>query len=311
LSEIRLFGFDEFFENSLLSNFQAQVFRNPINIYFDTKPDKEFAGRDCLVLLEPPTVNPELYDKRFLNKFDLVIFLSPWRAELYQSRHWSFQPIARPNLPMSYAADRRLRIAIINDHKFGACESSRYGFRRKVIKLAQFHDLPLDLYGTNWEMSRTIELRKRLSILRRTTSTSLKLDLQECFGDLFHKYSSFRGHAEDKIQTLVNYKYNLIIENDIDSLTEKLFDAVFAGAIPLFVGPNLGRFTKLNGLVIQLPDNPKDAIMEIEELIHKDHSELEFRIAEFVKDSSSMEFLSVDAVSSQIYEHIYRFELAS
>jgi hypothetical protein len=37
---------------------------------------------------------------------------------------------------------------------------------------------------------------------------------------------------------LASYKYSLVIENSIEYMSEKLFDSLFAGTFPIYVGPN-------------------------------------------------------------------------
>jgi hypothetical protein len=51
------------------------------------------------------------------------------------------------------------------------------------------------------------------------------------------------------------YKYSVVIENEASYVSEKLFEALFAGCIPKYVGPNLREFDFPAGLVIEVEAN--------------------------------------------------------
>jgi hypothetical protein len=53
---------------------------------------------------------------------------------------------------------------------------------------------------------------------------------------------SFKGTSDDKLTTLAAYKYSLVIENSVEYMSEKLFDSLFAGTLPIYVGPNPVEF---------------------------------------------------------------------
>ena len=47
------------------------------------------------------------------------------------------------------------------------------------------------------------------------------------------------------------YKFALVIENELSYMSEKLFDAFFAGCIPIYIGPDIAHYGIPKGLVIQ------------------------------------------------------------
>ena len=51
------------------------------------------------------------------------------------------------------------------------------------------------------------------------------------------------------------YKYAIIIENEADFVSEKLFDAIAAKCVPIYVGPDLSKYKKLSRCIIQLEPN--------------------------------------------------------
>jgi hypothetical protein len=69
--------------------------------------------------------------------------------------------------------------------------------------------------------------------------------LSEAFSHFFYKYPEYIGRVDDKFNAFSKYKYALIIENEADYVSEKLFDAIAAGCVPIYVGPNLSRYKNL------------------------------------------------------------------
>jgi len=153
-------------------------------------------------------------------------------------------------------------------------------------------------------MSRVLESRKRIAELRKCFRAREKLSTQEVFGELFLRYSSYRGISSDKFKTLSRYQFSLIVENDIDSLSEKLFDSFFSGAIPFYLGPKLNRYTDLEDLVIRLPDSVDGAFDVIRASISKSWSAKSAAIMDFVHDKNSMEKFSPKSVVRKIAEEI-------
>lgn len=228
-------------------------------VYFDSQPVRRGNAKTILILQEPPSVMPELYSKRILRSVDLVIIMSPWRAEAWNCSEWVFQPIKIPEMRSNLSLGQR--VALINDHKFSSSTTSLYGLRRKILKRASKCGLPIDLFGNNWNMPRKIEVQKRLAALRRTLSIPRLLNFSETVSNFAFDYGTlYQGWSRDKLETLQKYRYSLVIENDITALSEKLFDCLAAGSIPIYIGPNLRRFTDLGPFVLQIPSDEKGAI---------------------------------------------------
>jgi hypothetical protein len=65
---------------------------------------------------------------------------------------------------------------------------------------------------------------------------------------------TYMGSVSDKNSAMANYKVALVVENSSEFLTEKLFDAWFAGCIPVYVGPPVEAFGIPRSLVIQVTE---------------------------------------------------------
>ena len=51
------------------------------------------------------------------------------------------------------------------------------------------------------------------------------------------------------------YKYSIVIENSSDYVSEKLFDSLLSGCIPVYVGPDLSLYDLPENLYIQAEPN--------------------------------------------------------
>ena len=149
---------------------------------------------------------------------------------------------------------------MINGAKFSANRNSLYGFRRKISKELHKYRIDYDLKGVNWKMSKLKEIRERIWSVRKELQAENIPSLTEAFSDIFYKYPEYKGEVTDKIFTLSQYKYSLIIENEADYISEKLIDAILAKTVPIYIGPSLEKFAFLLRCVYQCDPNVKSIL---------------------------------------------------
>lgn len=266
---IRFFGTPHIELQELLVQdlFTQGISRNrDVEIYFDqARFDSQESAFRVLILLEPPSVMPENYEPSSLVKFDLVIPLSPWRAAIMGVEKFAFQPIAEPSI-MSHSTHRKKSLVFVNALKFGAVNTSLYGWRLEILKKAERAKLPIDVYGPNWDMSYFMEIRKRIAATRRALN-SVERKISEAWTNLFYRPKYYKGEAENKYITISKYQFMLVIENDLYSLTEKIFDALYSGAIVFYRGPRLKSHTNLAQYCYELPEHVEDALAFMKEII--------------------------------------------
>ena len=236
-------------DSLLFSKLKLVIFFN----YFDFL-NIDLHNFNVLILWEPKAVIPWQYKNNILNKFDLIIPVGKLRGSKFASRNF----IEHPYSYVFHEIDKGTRskdIVMINANKFSAEKSSNYGLRRKVS--IELSELPLvyDLYGPDWKVSKIKELRARWGAIRRSVRSVNFPDFHESLSHLFHKYSEYKGLADNKIQILSKYKFNLVIENESDWITEKIYDSIVAETVPLYFGMDLDTYPELNNCAIQLPRN--------------------------------------------------------
>jgi hypothetical protein len=145
-------------------------------------------------------------------------------------QRWTLEHLESPKIAGSERIDR---FVIINANKMSFVEGELYSLRR----LAAQKSSDIDVWGFDWDMP----------WFRRATKAfeELLIPLKHGFGikpaaikGWFKKPLSFKGTSKDKLSTLATYKYSLVIENSSEYMSEKLFDSLFSGTLPIYVGPN-------------------------------------------------------------------------
>jgi len=235
--------------------------KSDIHFEFNYSKDRgELPGKhNVLILWEPRSVMPWQYKNSSLKKFQLIIPISPWRAESLGLNKWILHPVTH-NENIQISSERNRTVVMINGAKFSANRNSLYGFRRKISKEFYKYRIDYDLKGVNWKMSKFKEIRERIWSVRKEIQAANIPSLKEAFSDVFYKYPEYKGEVVDKIFTLSQYKYSLIIENEADYISEKLIDAILAKTVPIYVGPNLEKFSFLSRCVYQCDPNLKSIL---------------------------------------------------
>ena len=111
-----------------------------------------------------------------------------------------------------------------------------YSERTRTVRWFEAnHPERFDLYGIGWnrnlfEGPAPVRLLNRVGPLTRL---------------LAEKYPSYRGTVDEKLPVLRKYKYSVCYENARDIpgyITEKIFDSMFAGCVPVYWGaPDISR----------------------------------------------------------------------
>lgn len=214
---------------------------------------------NVLLLFEPESVSPWQYRRSVLARFDLVIPMSPWRAERLGLKEWAYYPVEFREFRKEEEIRTR-EVVLLNAAKFSANGKSNYGLRRKISKRMYKFGIDYDLIGANWQMSKVKEFRERFWAIRRELICWKIPNLSEALSEFTYRYPEYRGETENKLKELVRFRYALIIENESDWITEKLFDALSAGCVPLYIGPSLARLPSLQRCVVELQPSVESVI---------------------------------------------------
>lgn len=219
-------------------------------------------SKRILINWEPESVEPELYSQRYYNQFGHRISPSRFWAEKIHGSFFTWPQeklLVAPKFEDWKIRDRK--IAIIQANKFSAHKDSMYALRRRVIwKLGSKGFLKL--YGKNWDSSPILNLRQWVSNARRQKARNISLNI----GTISRPPSGvYAGEVLDKNSTYKKFQMALVIENSLDYLSEKLFDAVSGGCVVVYVGAPLGPdFNDMPQILL-----PKPTLLNIEQAIYK------------------------------------------
>jgi hypothetical protein len=95
----------------------------------------------------------------------------------------------------------------------------------------------VDIFGSKWNLGILKDSKNAIKSLRSISSgATFSFNSLSNIGERFDNYF---GNAVNKIETLSDYRYSLVIENSLEYISEKLVDAILAGTVPIYVGPDL------------------------------------------------------------------------
>ena len=216
-----------------------------------------------LIQMEPETIFPAQYKKRIEDKYGLII--SPGSSKYSVDSDlfvgWPYKYHLNPAEPNEKDPDLRLaldfnsldallslenwkkrshKLVMIAANKVSPISSSNYGIRRHLAKTAQSNQL--EVYGSLWDEKIYFRARHRLAVLVAAMRQGTFPNLKHVYASLFRKYKTTKGAVPDKHKLLKDTKFNLVVENSNKVVTEKIFDALINGAIPVYIGPDLVDF---------------------------------------------------------------------
>jgi hypothetical protein len=120
---------------------------------------------------------------------------------------------------------------MVSGNKSSSHPDELYSRRLDIINWYDAHHPALfDLFGTGWEApapsSLPMRVARRLPVLRSLLAPKLNV---------------YRGTIGQKLETLAGYRFCFCYENFSSPdgwITEKIFDAMFAGCVPVYWGPD-------------------------------------------------------------------------
>ncbi len=246
------------------SNFDELEIEIYLNFHEGQKLDSK--KMNVLLLQEPKSVLPWQYQSKVLSQFDVVIPFGPWRAHALGIAHWVFMPYRFPLQAEAQNVNREIWLSMINAGKFSSSVNSNYGLRRVVCKKLVKEEIDFRLFGWDWNTSYVTELRKRYIALRASFLAKEKISWRETFSTLFHHFKAYQGGIKTKSQILQNSELTLVIENESDYVTEKIFDAFNYQTVPIYVGPDLGTLLpEIEQCLLRCEPNAESIIQRIKQ----------------------------------------------
>ncbi|MEO6035913.1 MAG: glycosyltransferase family 10 [Verrucomicrobiota bacterium] len=216
-----------------LEKFDAVVFLDyptRLNPYFQKLRRKNFR-KMFLFLLESPAIRPDNWNRDNHEPFKKVFTWNPSWADGKKYFHFHLpnklpEPVVfSPSLAQKFCCT-------IASQKYGKHPNEIYTERVNAIRwFERNHPDEFDLLGIGWDRF----FPKQFPVVNPVLAL-----LYRKFPRLPHwkSFPSHRGPVQSKRATLRQYRFSLCYENSIfpGYLTEKIFDALFAGCVPVYLG---------------------------------------------------------------------------
>jgi hypothetical protein len=244
-----------------------------------------------LIANEPRVVVPQHSDPRILRDFDKVIRVGrPDQSPVLKwPQTWNFQQLE---------ASRKRRAVVVNADKWSFVSGQLYWVRAAISA----NNDDVDVYGHGWDRGFLVRLAHRAFELLRTIGSAVFPNLKG-LRYVTATPRNYKGIAADKIATMSKYKVALVIENSPEVMTEKLFDAWFAGCVPVYVGPPLAPFGIPDSLVIRCDDTSLESInLAITRALEVDREVFSKAVRSFLDEPSTQSWRAFPAISDLLRE---------
>jgi alpha(1,3/1,4) fucosyltransferase len=254
---------------------------------------KNYPQKKVLLLSECTHLLPELNSCKYKSKFDLIFTYQDDLIDnefIFGSRY-SF------DFPKSINKNscRPFLSCMIAGNKRCSHSGELYSERAKIIEwFEKYNSNDFHLYGNGWDKpdKMAVSWIKRKILYKKPLNTFF-----------LKKLRNYKGRIETKKITMQNYKFAFTLENanNINGwVTEKIFDAMFAGCIPIYEGaPNINDYLPEN---CYIPTRDFKNISELH-LYLKHMSEIEYHsylesIENYIQSSQKDAFTIKEYVNS-------------
>ncbi len=308
-----------------------------VSINHSSKSYKNFTKfgktkNQCILLrFEPECIFPAQYKKKVTDKYALVV--THGRKENSQGKFYDicfpYSSLPNPNLQMTKGISvekilesdnfenlfkldnwlqRNIIVSLIASNKVSPIKRSNYGLRRDLSK--SFSKPILEIYGDLWNANFFKKILHRIRVAFHAIRNGCIPNLTSIYGSFFTKYRNYVGPIVDKRPITEQSKFSLVVENSNYHVSEKLFDALISGSIPIYFGPNLEDFGipgkkitfRYEGTVQKLEE-------EISNISNEEITNYLKEIKIFLKSEAFIEHWNQKIVYKKIIEKIHLFIL--
>lgn len=282
-----------------------------------------------LIRIEPKSVFPAQYRKRITDKYGLII--SVGYKELDEGKYffvgYPYSYLPNPNAQFTKGTsarqiiesndfeelfklknwlNRKILISLVASNKVSATKKNNYSLRRNLA--CSFSKSTLNVYGDLWSPNILKKIDHRIRVAVHALRNRTIPNPFSIYGSLFKRYKTFAGQIDDKQSYVKNSKFSLVVENSNETVTEKLFDALINGSIPIYYGPELNDMG-IPGYKISLIGANQTKFIEdkVAKISDQEVSDYLNEIKSFLKSSSFLDYWTEESVYKKIIEKIQKF----
>ena len=254
-----------------------------------------------LLLWEPPIIDYKRHKKSTFKQYGTI-----WSPTIYWAKgqntrifKWPQLLLEKQDESLEKWALRENKSAMVLANKFSAFHGELYSLRRELgIKTSK--NSIMDLYGDKWNLNKMYSYRHYFGNLVRTPVRKISLKSWRYVGS---QQKNYKGISKDKAKTCRKYRIVVVLENSIDYISEKFFDAFASGSIVIYVGPSLNQFGIPDESAILVEPNVKSILEKIIEITNLEIEE-QYEI-------SRNQQKSILSVSSEWYCNVVLKKLAN
>lgn len=259
-----------------------------------------------LVVMEPEATGPSNYSRRVLAGYGHTFFASPlWASKVGGESFFWPHPIADGRLARIGPTAQRFDTTMIFANKRSASPESLYGLRREVVRAASAAKVDIALFGPDWDLSKLQTLSAGARAMLKALHGGSHLSLSEAFGDLGFVPSEWLGPIEQKRHALRLAPTTIAIENSLDFVSEKLFDPILCGVVPVYVGPDVSQFGIPHSVALLAPADSRQVVEIVRNASRNQLEEVRAAGLEWVQSGSALKFDEA-RVMSDLAERIVR-----
>eukprot|EP01060_Flectonema_neradi_P009638 TRINITY_DN1685_c0_g2_i1.p1 TRINITY_DN1685_c0_g2~~TRINITY_DN1685_c0_g2_i1.p1 ORF type:complete len:398 (+),score=71.30 TRINITY_DN1685_c0_g2_i1:99-1292(+) len=186
--------------------------------------------------------HPEKYTEEYLAKYDAHVVFKNWSKYRFTwaQRYWSdFKDIQKVKKQWVPWSQRRTAVAIVSNCKYHT--TNRSAVMQEIDRLLQLRGDKLYFFGKCHPGRGKDNLQKEHPSCSKTSD-----------------------RYKEKICVFRNYKYVVAMDNSIDDdyVTEKIYHALLAGAVPVYAGaPNVQNYIPMSSAAVLI--DPKGSLSPV------------------------------------------------
>lgn len=237
---------------------------------------------------EPRCVIPAAYRPKNLKNFDAVLSFGA-KSHVPDRENWpQFWP--SQEITLENMGERSEKLVIVNANKISLNPTEMYSLRRNCMR-----DLSiLQSYGEGW--NRNFKIKFKTLIIEIRKNPMANIFRYPSHGKYWFKKWPEIESPVDKQTVLRKHKYSLVIENDSDYMSEKLFDALFAGCLPIYVGPPTRDYGIPEDLVVQAEASVAGVMIAYQKAKQVDYADFVKRLQAWLSNQETRDAHSGESV---------------
>ena len=274
----------------------------------------ESPKKKLLIRIEPQAVLPEQYSKLVELQYGYIVDTTRKDNATNETIIWQNGFLRGsdilPGRVFEKIGEKIDAVGIVNQNKFSFIKGSLYATRQRVVKKISAEGLKITLAGKDWDMSMWLQIKSQISLLIKTLKCRGLIDLKEFHLPISNPSSNLvlAGFVSSEIEFLSKFRFALVIENEKTYLSEKLFNALLAGCIPIYIGPELTKYKLPGGIALEIHEPFVETILaRTTELTEEFALIMIENIRNFLQDPVSMNYWSINQGLERLSEIIGDF----